>query len=135
MSAVIEQPQGLLCEPPQPGVSVWQANERAWGQRRLWPYMPMMERLLSTDAKAPALLDVLVHQSTAQRSGGLVESLKVCLKDNPGMTQLIQRVGPGLKDDRLERLEITREGDHPGIESGKEVIVRIEEFNAPRHRG
>ncbi len=117
-------PPRARLSPPEVGASIHESNARVWGGRRLCVYLPALERLLVTDERAPRLLDSLVHRSLVQRSGGVVDVLKACLQGNPGINQVIQFVGPGLKDDRLERLVLARDGDQPGVEIDSEVILR-----------
>lgn len=129
-------------DPPLPGQvqplelgCVEQANVALWGHWQIWPAMDSLRRLMVTDQQAPRLFTSLVHQSHAQRSSGLVDALKACLRSNQAVTGVIQKIGTILKNDRLERHDATKDGDAPGIEAGKEVIFRTVEDTPARPRG
>lgn len=111
------------------------SNQLVWGSRQIWPGIHSLQRLLLTDKQTPALFGELVHQTIAQRSNVLVEALKTCMQTNSSINGVIQEVGSRLKGDRLERLDLIKDGDIPGLTRGQDVITRVVEESVSRPRG
>jgi hypothetical protein len=131
-----------IFHPPVPGQlqpielgCIEHANVALWGHTQIWPAMGALQRLMVTDKQAPLLLSSLVHQSYAQRSSALVDTLKTCLAGNQSVNHVIQEIGLSLKSDRLARCDATKNGDSPGVEAGAEVVYRTVEDAPARARG
>lgn len=101
----------------------------------LAPHIADLERLLMVTSSAPSALDGIPFGSRLVRSNTLVAVVRSCFSANAALGDMIRRVGPALKEDRVARGAVGGE-EVDLVEAVREVVRSADppaRYSQPRY--